>query len=430
MKLLFITGKYPPDIGQSGLIISQIANTLQSRGHKIVCLTKTTKKQKKEKDNIEGVNVIRVYESFWARLKEKVDINKAKKKEQIVYRVLVYLRKLWLAFHISEFPNVEPNITKKMIDIANKLEKEYGFDGVIGVFRPYSTIMVSVAMKKKHPHLVCGTYYLDLVEDRDRPSLMPMKLYKKLCYKGDINAFLSSDFILLPKSSERKYSTETYAPDNSKVTYVDFPAFIPLANKEGYTRLSGGKTLKFLFAGTLDKSFRNPEFMLQILDGLSKRGLEITVNFYGRGNCFDIIDKMAHRVSCEIIQHGVVPHDVIVEKMSETDFLVNISNDYNSIVPSKIFELFATGKPIINFISREDDYSLRYFEKYPLAFTVSKINNIDLNVEALQKFILSSRGKVCDYKTLVNLYRENTPEYLADIIEQNIIKRNDRAYDR
>ncbi len=113
MRLLFITGEYPPDMGQSGLIISYIANTLKNRGHEIACLTKTTKKQKKEKDNIEGVDVIRVYDSFWARLKEKVDTNKAKKKEQIVYRILVYLRKLWLVFHIFEFPNAEPNITKK-----------------------------------------------------------------------------------------------------------------------------------------------------------------------------------------------------------------------------------------------------------------------------------------------------------------------------
>ena len=97
-------------------------------------------------------------------------------------------------------------------------------------------------------------------------------------------------------------------------------------------------------------------------------------------------------------------------------------NAYEAIVPSKIFELFATGKPILNFSTQGDDGSLDYFRRYPLSYTVEWLNTTsegkESTIKQLSSFIVDKRNDCVSISDISGLYSQCTPQYLANQIIQ------------
>ena len=53
--------------------------------------------------------------------------------------------------------------------------------------------------------------------------------------------------------------------------------------------------------------------------------------------------------------------------MSEADCLVNIGNDTEYQLPSKVVEYASTGKPVLCLAKKEKDSSIAFFQQYPRA---------------------------------------------------------------
>jgi len=197
--------------------------------------------------------------------------------------------------------------------------------------------------------------------------------------------------------------------------FVDFPAFI-FRNELISAQKSNEQALKFVYTGTLDKSYRNPMHLLKIFEMLHKKGVSFEVEFYGKCNCKDEIDKFALTSTFKVKHLGLVSKEIAYIKLYEADFLINVSNNLKNMVPSKIFELFATRKPIINYTSLELDPSLVYFEKYPAQITINNWESDDYQVNKLFNFINDFDSLKCDIDTIENIYRENTPTYIVNLI--------------
>ena len=128
-----------------------------------------------------------------------------------------------------------------------------------------------------------------------------------------------------------------------------------------------------------------------------------------------LINGFKHHENMGIVQHGLVSREKADKALLEADCLVNISNEYSSIVPSKIFELFAIGKPIINILNRNDDGSKLFFDKYPLNYNIRFNNDEELRkcTDELIDFIRLNIGKTIDYESLKERYYECTPQYMT-----------------
>ena len=90
------------------------------------------------------------------------------------------------------------------------------------------------------------------------------------------------------------------------------------------------------------------------------------------------------------------------------------------LVPSKIFQLFASGKPILNYVFDRNDVSLPYFERYENTYWVYDDEaNSEVTVtklaEALQKKWLPLN--------VDELYRGNMPEVVAEKILRGFDKK-------
>ena len=77
----------------------------------------------------------------------------------------------------------------------------------------------------------------------------------------------------------------------------------------------------------------------------------------------------------------------------------------------KVFQMFASNKPIIFYVSATKDASLTYFEKYE---NFVKISQNDNDVSFLKDYIKDYYGNTFEKRN--DLFTESTPEYICNII--------------
>ncbi|MBQ7816516.1 MAG: hypothetical protein IJ339_04055 [Oscillospiraceae bacterium] len=241
-------------------------------------------------------------------------------------------------------------------------------------------------------------------------------------------AFRKAEKIFTTPVLLRQYSeNELYKKYTDKMIAVDFPnvknhnAVCDSAAEESckVTEKTAAKSaidfdggyINILFGGVVADSFRNPQYALEALAPLFENGEKIRAYFMGVNNSAvldDYIGKYPHNVFFK----DKVSADVALATMEKADVLFNISNKIDNQVPSKIFDYFAMGKPILNLQQLENCPAAEYFEKYPLVYTLKQWENAD--TESLEEFFKNAKGKKVDFDTVKGIYKTATVDFVAE----------------
>lgn len=248
---------------------------------------------------------------------------------------------------------------------------------------------------------------------------MPERLYDWLLMRENLSAGSLFDMSLIPIGGKKLFSATEYKSILSKIRFVDFPTFISAGKELGTSdkRSKESRTV-ITYAGTLDTIYRNPDMLLNTLNDVSKETGRIDLNIYGINDCNEIFAKYNSNPLFQINNFGFATHDIVINAMLESDFLVNVSNKIQDAVPSKIFELFSMGKPIINYVFDSNDITTQYFGKYPCVMNIYSWEDLNIKTMALSMFIKDYKGINYDADKIRERYIENTPGYTVDIIEE------------
>lgn len=416
-EILILTSRFLPEPDANGINVNNIAKELIKRGYKITCLSYRDKSLA-DYQIIDGIEIYRITPSFFSILMNYVQ------KDNNVFKVILSklcmaARRIKLILLLPIFPNFDILQQHKTYKAIKKITKIKKYDMIIGVFKPFTNISALLKFKRKNPEVLCGAYFLDLINSMQKPNIMPDKLYNWMCTKTDYKVFSNLDFSLVAKAGKELHKNQIFNRIKSKIDYIDFPTF-NISDEREYTfnidSKSDDNIIKIIYAGTLDKNYRNPDYLLKILKELTGLGMKINFDFYGRGNCDEILNLYNDGNSFKIINHGLVDPCIVRKEMQKCDFVVNISNEIQSAVPSKIFELFSTGKPILN-VGNENDITNTYFTKYPSSFLINKKQPIDPQLDELYKYISEEKGNSYCVSEILKSYVENTPGYTVDLIE-------------
>lgn len=415
-KVLFLTSKFLPEPDANGINTKNIITEIQNRGFEVTCIA-TRGIDEAPYEIIDGIKIHRVNPSIYSKLMKKQN-NSCKKMEWLFHKVIRVTRKIKLLFLLPIFPNFDIYQSYKIYRLLCKLHKKNQFGLVIGVYKPYSNISALIKFKRRNSRAKCGAYYLDLINSMKKPVLMPTSLYNYLCMNADYHVFNELDFSLVAKSGIALHKSSAFESVRSKIEYVEFPTFISsyLHAKKRNKYEDKRDSVVMTYAGTLDKEYRDPTTLLNSLSELCSKDMKVELNVYGNGNCDEIFMRFENSRNLKIIKHGLVCHEVVLQAMLDSDFLINISNKLSNAVPSKIFELFSIGKPIINVSVEESDETNSYFSKYPSVFTIRAWENTFGRNEAFINFVEREKGKIYDTKFIAMQYIENTPAFTADLI--------------
>lgn len=417
-EYLFLTGTYLPMPGANGAIIDIIIKDLKNRGHSITVLS--TKNNKFESD-FEIINDIKIHRIDSSNYSSNL------KKKGVLSKLNLIKRRLTNLFLFWDFPNFDRNQVDKTVKKAIEIISSNDIQHVIAVNKPHSNINASYVLKDKFPEIDFGAYYLDLLTGINKPKLLPKSIYKKLLVKSYKKTFKKLDFILLPESFGQLEDYNLSHELSSKIEFVDYPTFNSELNIGGnYSAHNSDRKNKFslIFAGTLDLVYRNPKVFLETVSKMDIAKNDIQINIFGKNNCQDIFDDYSSKVN--LINNGFQSKEIINKYYEDSNYLVNISNSYSDVVPSKIFELFSMGKPIINFVKNEEDYSLRYFEEYPICFNFYEWKDFASQVSNLKDFMISNLGKTVDNKLLSEIYYKNQPKYTVNAIEKHTVEKDNK----
>lgn len=163
------------------------------------------------------------------------------------------------------------------------------------------------------------------------------------------------------------------------------------------------------YAGTLNKSFRSPIALYEIISKIDMENME--VHIYG-GGCEEETAQYASLLCTKLVYHGRKETSEVFKAQSEADILINLGNSMGNMTPSKIFELIAFGKPIIHFYRTDNDTCRKYLEKYPCVLFVDERKNYEESAVAVKEFILQNKGKRFSY----NEATENLRELRSDMV--------------
>ncbi len=424
MRFLLISKEYPPIPDASGAIVSHLATCLKKQGHYVDVIARD---YFQHVDRGEDGDVCWIKMSSWEKLSKRVrnGNNNISIIDKLLYKCSAIIRKIVLMFFIKHFPDSEWWITKRTVKAYKEHLCRKNYDCVIGFFRPYSCLSAAMTIAAQEQSAVSIACYFDIVKIQQCPFMMPKQLYKKLILKGDRKVMDNCDCIMLPVSAyKRENIVLNTAPT---VLYYEFPTFMTSGNEKNMISTETEcDVIKLVFAGTTDVSYRNPQGMLEILTEVVRLNpqIKLQLDIFGEGNCEEIIRSFTKEERFKIIYHGLEPKKEVVLFQNNAHILINIMNSYDGIVPSKIFELFAFGKPILNFATSGDDGSMAYFEKYPMCETLCWDNSNEMLKNSVIKttmdFLINNQGQHIDIDSIKKVYACCTPEYVAGQIVKEI----------
>ena len=291
-----------------------------------------------------------------------------------------------------------------------EIDGAYGIDAIIAMYFPLESVDAMCRFSAKKPHIKTVIYELDSVRDGISTESRISELYNRALESWLERSYKKATSVIIMQSHEKYWRQRFGKKFASKVLISDLPVFLekePLEEKQN-------EYPKLVYSGLLDKRYRSPTYLLEILQELNKR-MDLEFSFFSSGDCEEQIEETAKQAPC-IKQHGYVAPAELEKWTREADFLVSIGNSLSHSIPSKLIMYLGYGKPIIHFSVQSDDVCNAYLKKYPAALIVDTRQDIEKNIQKVEDFIRSNMGKRCQFDSYAAEFQTNTPGYNCELI--------------
>ena len=284
---------------------------------------------------------------------------------------------------------------------ALELVAKISFDAVISTSTPYTGHLVGKAVKKVCPNV---PWTVDIGDPFSfgQPPWNNMSLYKGLNYRSEAKVLHLADSISVTVDTCKKAYGELFPGIEDKITVIP-PLFSGVISSHK-NKPEIGKGRRLVFTGSLYKEIRNPAYLLELLSGVFEKAPEIEAHFYGRLNdCTDLFEPYLRKYQKNVFVHGLVSREIAANALEQADVLINIANRTRHQLPSKLVDYMASGKPILNMVSIEDDNSLSFLGSYPATGTLMESSDgvRQGDVEKIYDFI--KKSATLPYQTVEHL---------------------------
>lgn len=312
------------------------------------------------------------------------------------------------------WPSVNPDIIKQRYHQAISVSQDDSYDFVIGVHKPYEALYAAYKYKKHFPKTKMLIYELDPIVNSIDSKLGLGKYLSWLTRHSEQHMYRNADCVFHMRCNQKQFSSNIYSTYTTKSQYLDFPLVINDGHQQHEACRYQGSQISLVYSGMLDMLIRSPEYLLKVLERLNQ-SIPVISRFYCRGNCQEMLQKEKTQNSFMEVS-DYIPKAELDTVISQSDFLINISNKYSDMLPSKVLAYFSTGKPIIHICNQKNDACIPYFDKYDNCVVLYEWDDIETSVQKLKDFILSHYKRLVSSEDVSRVFYENTPEYSAETI--------------
>ncbi len=412
MKILISAGELDKELNANTKIILQLAEYMANQGNEVavcgICYYKPCSeiynKVKIEKFSAHKI-MVKAVEGFEEFAENGIRNNARKQfiKKHPLKSALLFVR--YNKFYIQKIE--QPLYLKKI----EKYIDEFKPDAVILPYKPINSFETVV---NANINVNMFAYQLDpwglhRIDNADNNE----DVVKKECAAFEKVKHIFTTPVLL-----RQYKdNELYKKYISKMTAVDFPN-IKNSNdlEKSENKIQSAiefkkEDINILFCGIVADSFRSPEFVLKALEPVFKENKNVKIYFMGTNNS-DVLNKFMEKYPHNVFFKEKVDNLQAAATMQNADILLNISNKIDNQVPSKIFDYFSVGKPILNLQRIENCPAEEYLKKYPIGYTIKEGEECDK--QKLKNFIENAKGKNIGFNEVEKIYKTATVKFVAD----------------
>ena len=400
MNILFIVTELN---SANGICTQSVMQEFAENGHSVYCITN----DEPHSELLSKVTYVYVKPRFTYRL-----LTSGKK---IRHSIGLILNKIKLMLAYPTWPLVSPIYTGRIYRKAEKIVREKGIEVIVPIYTQIDALIAAEKIKKQHPEVQYIPYFLDSLSGGYGPKCFSRNWLVRRGMKWEDRLLKAADKIIMMKSSMEHYSTHSSMKDYyQRIAFLDLP-LIRRPRYESDAENSDG-LVHLVFIGSIPFHIRNPEPFLRLFNKMDNK--DYRLHIFGTSNCNDMLREYAQKDQ-RIILEGPIPHDTAMQRMAESDIMVNFGNNNSAMTPSKIFEYMSHGKPIISTLPISDEPSAVYLKKYPLAYLVDYANaDTDSAAKELQTWIDSAVGNTVPFASVEEIFKCNTPEIFVDMVAQ------------
>lgn len=402
-KILFICGHYAFPSAANSICIQNLAEEFVRMGYYPWVLAKGCEYIGKYEE-INGVKVWKYRGDIYGKV-----VSYFSKKSGLFYRICFgILQLLRYSVILWFYPESSPQDTPKVYRRAKKIIEEQDIGLVVASYMPYEAINVAIKLKKTYgDKLRVITYHLDLLTNPNNSSALVLFLKKCKVEKALEKEFGVIDKILLP----------TTAPlyQRGNIEYVDFPLYIPERGEvdlhNEWVDCFNKECINISITGSLDNNNRNPIAFCNLISQLPLyQGRRIVLHIWGKLSGIDL------KGIKYVYYHGLAKVEDVPMILRKSDFLLNVGNAISyRMLPSKIFQFFASSRPIFFIYSKDEDKSVPYFKKYKhVCFIKSDALQEDCVISKIMDFIDSYYKKEIIVEQSV--FERSKPSYICNRI--------------
>jgi len=415
VRILLITPYYFPYINPRAHRWTSIAEEWAKNGHEIhvICSKRNDLPNLSQHNNVTihrtGYNSLKevfynLFKSKKRRGEAQTSQSKTLKRSRLMTFMVWFNEVFWKKFYFPDdacvwyFP-----ARKKAIYLLNK----YEFNAFVSVSLPFSAHLVGLYCKKQFPKI---HWLVDVGDPFSLQFNHPLNnhfLYKNLNVRLEKKVFEKADSISVTTDGTKKLYEQYFQNFENKIHVI--PPLLKLNSNEKlpFDLSLDSSKIHIGYFGSFFKNVREPDIFLELLKKTFELNLDLknklVIHFFGDiTEYFLMIFERYSVIEKNIKLHGLIPREAISDVMSQMNFLLNISNQSNFQIPSKSVDYMASGKPIINICSIEDDLFKQFFEEYDLIENIllTEKNISKETVKSFKNFIEKNNGQVTDNESL------------------------------
>lgn len=384
MKILFVTIHFLPQENSNICIVDSLCKYLSSKGESVHILTLKNRLRLKKKQIMKDYTVHRFEMSIAKR---------------VIRICRNYLR--------IKDTNWNDALTNRIL----KLNLQYEFDVIVPVHSGLSVLLPTLsAFQSCSSKLALVPYFLDPLSTHQESSWCKTSVFQieKELYSNCAKAIVTEEMY-----DETRKSILSHF--QSKLVPIKFPNVRPFHKEDSPDDIYFDRDfVNCSYIGTLNSAIRDARFILEMFSKStdSKIRLNIVGETIGENKYIEIAKSILHE---RLIVHGKVSAQAAENAIINSDVLINIGNCLSNMVPSKIFDYFSSGRPVVSTYKRHDCPSLKHTQKYPLCLNLFEGQPItEQLVTEFENFCLEKRYEHVEYKKVAELFRENTLEYVGE----------------
>lgn len=339
MKIHIITGHFHPQLHPRAFRSNELAVEFARRGHQVYVTNCTT---------VAGFDYASYAAACGIKKISNLDffVTPLNPSEESPSNEGIVKNKIHKIAQYLVFGVLFPNARK----LSKNLHIDEDTDLVISLSTPFTSLLGTALYLSKHhlnsikiadsgdPFYYSRQYHL-------APWFKPIE---KWVYKH-------FDFLTIPTENAKPL----YAPiiESEKIRII--PQGFRMDNLKLYQGDFNGE-VRIAYAGVFYKDIRNPEFLFRHLS-TEKKPFKLYLFMRNKDPMIDEYVRKYPSLEGKIIVN-TLPHDELIYELSRMNFLINIENESNTQIPSKLIDYGITGRPILS--CSKHNFSPEKFERF------------------------------------------------------------------